>query len=76
MHLGMVRDRSYKIVQAFYSENPNVTIGTNDVVYTNIGDNNFYLEQNNDSIHTLDYSLAMKAVRYGWMELVKVERAE
>jgi hypothetical protein len=75
--MSQIRNRSYKIISGFCSEHPSVIIGTNDIVYTNVGDNNFYLEQKlNAIIQTLDWSLAKKAIRYGWIELLKVESGE
>lgn len=76
--LTKVRERTYNVIHGFYSENPSVTIGPDDIIYTNVGDNNFYFEQRRkaDTVHTLDWSLAMKAIRYGWIELLKVESDE
>jgi hypothetical protein len=76
--MSQFRERIYKVIQVFYSEYPNVVINTSDVVYTNVGDNNFYLEQkkNTTVIHILDWDLAKKAIRYGWLELLKVESDE
>jgi hypothetical protein len=73
--MSQIRKRTYKVIQGFYSEYPSVTINTSDVVYTNVGDNNFYLEQKRNAtvIQTLDWALAKKAIRYGWLELLKVE---
>jgi hypothetical protein len=73
--LPKVRERTYNVMHGFYSENPNVMIGIGDIIYTNVGDNNFYFEKA-EIVHMLDWSLAMKATRYGWIELLKVESAE
>jgi len=83
-------DKVYNVVKAFASETPSVIADVNDIVYTKSGDNNFYLEKsnsgsstpcklrqkNNERIYQLDWSLGIKAVRYGWVELVKVENSE
>ena len=72
--MPQIRDRIYNVIHVFYSDCPSVTVGINDIVYTNIGDNNFYLEQKRNAvIQTLDWALAKKAIRYGWLELLKVE---
>lgn len=70
------KDKVYNVIKAFASETPSVIADVNDTVYTKSGDNNFYLEKNNERIYQLDWSLGIKAVRYGWVELVKVENSE
>lgn len=69
------RERIYRIVKVFISESPSVIADINDMMYTKLGDNNFYIEKADGRIYQLDWSLGMKAVRYGWVELVKVENS-
>ena len=74
-----VREKIYKIKEAFYDQSINVCINCDDIIYSNVEDNNFYLEKKDGKITysgQVDWSLAMKAIRYGWMKLVKVEKAE
>lgn len=72
-----IREREYKVTKGFYLENRSVTAEPEDIVYLNFGDNNFYLEKiKTKRIYTLEWSFGMKAVRYGWVELVNVEKPE
>jgi len=74
-----VRKNTYKIKESFHIPHFNTYANCEDVIYTNVGDNNFYIEKKMSGITyhcQVEWSLAMKALRSGLMELVKVEKAE
>jgi hypothetical protein len=74
-----VLEKSYIVKKSFQVPHFNTYVDLEDTIYKNIGDNNFYLKKKMTGMTyhcEVEYSLAMKAVRYGWIELVKVEDAE
>lgn len=79
MSKTQVREKSYTVKIPFRVPHFNTNADLEDTIYKNVCDNNFYLEKKMTGMTyhcEVEWSLAMKAVRYGWIELVKVEEPE
>jgi hypothetical protein len=71
-----VREKSYMVKRAFRAQHFNTDADLEDTIYKNVGDNNFYLEKKMTGMTyhcEVEWSIAMKTLRYGWIELEKVE---
>jgi hypothetical protein len=71
-----VREKSYTVKHVFQVPHFNTYAELEDTIYKNVGDNNFYLEKKMTGMTyhcEVEWSIAMQAFRYGWIELEKVE---
>jgi hypothetical protein len=72
-----VREKSYIVLRLFEIPPFETFAEVDDIIYTNVGDNRFYLEKKMTGMTyycEVEWSIVMRALKYGWIELEKVEK--
>jgi hypothetical protein len=77
-----IKGNIYMVFKSFCSTNPDVVVSESDVVYQNINDPKFYVEQTKIFQDTeekyvyvceLNSSVVVQALKYEWIKLFSVE---
>lgn len=74
-----IRELSYKVNESFPIPHFNTHANVEDTIYKNVGDKSFFLEKKLSGMTyhcEVEDDIAINAMKFGWIELEKVEEAE